>query len=418
MSPTLVDRLRHAYNAFAGRDFTRNWSIGTGYTARQDRPFLSYATDRSIISTIYNMIAIDVAATPIRHVRVGKNGRYESEIESGLNECLTYATNVDQVGRTFMQDLVLSLMEDGVAAIVPVDTTLDPSRSDTYDIRSMRVGEIIEWFPKHVKVKLYNEKIGRREEVILPKAQVAIVENPLQEVTNKNNSTLSRLARKLAMLDRADEQSFSGKLDIIIQLPYTIKTEAMQKRAENRRKDIENQLEGSKYGIAYTDGTEKITQLNRAAENNLLEQVKYLTTQVYARLGITEAVVNGTATEEVQTQYWSRTVEPLLSAITNAMTTKFLTKTARTRGHRVQYLRDPFRSTAPSKLVESLNTLLQAEVITSNEARSFLSLPPSYDQQADKLQNANINPVGDQQNEGSEDEYMDEDDSYYDEGEE
>jgi len=414
---SLLDRLRHAYNAFSGNEHARNWSVGPGYTARQDRPFLSLATDRSIISTIYNMIAIDVAATPIRHVRVGKNGRYESEIDSGLNECLTYASNVDQVGRTFIQDLVLSLLEDDAAAIVPVDTTLNPAKSDTYDIRSMRVGSVTEWFPKHVKVKLYNEKVGRREEIILPKAQVAIVENPFQEVTNKNNSTLSRLARKLSMLDKADEQSFSGKLDIIIQLPYTIKTEAMQKRAENRRKDIENQLEGSKYGIAYTDGTEKITQLNRAAENNLLEQVKYLTTQVYARLGITEAVVNGTATEEVQTQYWSRTVEPILGAITNAMTTKFLTKTARTRGHRVQYLRDPFRSTAPSKLVESLNTLLQAEVITSNEARSFLSLPPSYDEQADKLQNANINPVGDQ-NEGEEDEYSDEDDSYYDEGEE
>lgn len=395
MAESLKDRLIHAYNAFSGRVPASGWSVGSSRSYDPSRSLTVMSSDRSIVSTVYNIISLDVAMTPIRHVRVGQNGRFEEEVRSGLNECLTLDPNIDQIGSSFIQDCVLRMFETGSVAIVPVDASLDPRYSDSYDIRSLRAGEVMEWYPRHVKVRLYNDKRGEKQELLLPKSSVAVVQNPLYEVMNKENSTLSRLSRKLSMLDLIDEKTYSGKLDIIIQLPYTIKSEAMQKRAERRRRDIETQLTDSRYGIAYIDGTERVTQLNRPAENNLLEQIKFLTTQLYSRLGLTEVVFDGTATEEVYTQYWNRTVRPILKAITDSMTRTFLTKTARSRGQRVLYLRDPLATASPSNLIPFLNTLLTAEVISSNEARSFMMLPPAPDEQADRLQNANINTVVD-----------------------
>lgn len=389
---SFASRLKHAYNAFTTRDRSPDWNLGTSYASRPDLPLSVYNMDSSIVNTLYNIISIDVAATPIRHIQLGENGRFEFERASSLNDCLEFAPNKDQSGRAFIQDIVHTCFEYGAAAVVPVDTDLNPRESNTFEIKSMRVGYVTQWYPDHVKVRLYNDRKGEREELILPKRTVAIVQNPFYEVMNKPNSTLQRLAQKLTLLDVADKRAYSGKLDIIIQLPYTIKSEGLQKRADARLNQISDQLTKSTYGIAYADGTEKITQLNRPAESNLLAQIQYLTKELYARLGVTENVFNGTAKEEELAQYWNRTVEPMLDAISIAFTQTFLTKTARTQGQRVKYLKDPFRQVPPSKMISALDTLLRDEVISSNEGRSYLSLPPAPDDGADALQNANINP--------------------------
>ena len=381
----LRDRLQHAYNAFTGRDIDRS-NLGPSYSVRADRLALGWTADKSIISSLFNMIAIDVSATPIRHVDTAQNGTFVGVRRSALNDCLMLEPNIDQSGRAFIQDAVLSLFDEGVIAIVPVESDLDPRTNNSFDIKQLRVGRITQWFPEQVEVEVYNQARSTKQRVILPKRTVAIIENPLYEVMNKPNSTLKRLSRKLSMLDLADEKTYTGKLDIIIQLPYVVKTEAMRQRAENRIQSIEDQLGKGGHGIAYTDGSEKITQLNRPAENNLLDQIKFLTAELMSRLGISEDVFKGTATEIVWTHYWNRAVEPVLSALADGMSKAFLTKTARTQGQAVQYIRDPFKN------VTSLDTMLRDQVITPNEARTRIGLPPSPNEQADQLQNPNINP--------------------------
>lgn len=387
----LRDRLQHAYNAFTGRDIDRS-HLGPSYSVRADRLALGWTADKSIISSLFNMIAIDVSATPIRHVDTAQNGTFVGVRRSALNDCLMLEPNIDQSGRAFIQDAVLSLFDEGVIAIVPVESDLDPRTNNSFDIKQLRVGRITQWFPEQVEVEVYNQARSTKERVILPKRTVAIIENPLYEVMNKPNSTLKRLSRKLSMLDLADEKTYTGKLDIIIQLPYVVKTEAMRQRAENRIQSIEDQLGKGGHGIAYTDGSEKITQLNRPAENNLLDQIKFLTAELMSRLGISEDVFKGTATEIVWTHYWNRAVEPVLSALADGMSKAFLTKTARTQGQAVQYIRDPFKNVPPSQIVTSLDTMLRDQVITPNEARTRIGLPPSPNEQADQLQNPNINP--------------------------
>lgn len=342
MAFNLGDRLKHAWNAFRNRDPTDYRSLGTSYMYRPDRPRFSRGNERSIVTAVYNRIALDVAAINIRHVRLDDNGRYSEDIKSGLNDCLSLEANLDQTGRAFIQDVVMSLLDEGCVALVPIDTTLDPKVTSSYDILSMRTGKIIDWYPKHIKVRVYNEQRGEKEEVIIPKSIAAIVENPLYAVVNEPNSTLQRLLRKLVLLDGIDEKSSSGKLDLIIQLPYIIKTEARRKQAEERRRDIETQLAGSQYGIAYTDGTEHITQLNRPVENNLMKQIEYLTSMLYSQLGITQAVLDGSADEKAMLNYYNRTVEPIASAIADEMKRKFLTKTARSQGQAIACYRDPF----------------------------------------------------------------------------
>ena len=380
----LRDRLQHAYNAFTGRDVDRS-NLGPSYSVRADRLALGWTADKSIISSLFNMIAIDVSATPIRHVDTAQNGTFVGVRRSALNDCLMLEPNIDQSGRAFIQDAVLSLFDEGVIAIVPVESDLDPRTNNSFDIKQLRVGRITQWFPEQVEVEVYNQARST-------KRTVAIIENPLYEVMNKPNSTLKRLSRKLSMLDLADEKTYTGKLDIIIQLPYVVKTEAMRQRAENRIQSIEDQLGKGGHGIAYTDGSEKITQLNRPAENNLLDQIKFLTAELMSRLGISEDVFKGTATEIVWTHYWNRAVEPVLSALADGMSKAFLTKTARTQGQAVQYIRDPFKNVPPSQIVTSLDTMLRDQVITPNEARTRIGLPPSPNEQADQLQNPNINP--------------------------
>lgn len=411
MADSLRNRLSHAWNAFTGRETKADYSLGTSYAYSASRSIRTVRNDRSITNTIFNQIAIDVSAINIRHVRTGQNGRFESEMASGLNDCLKIRANLDQTGRAFIQDAVLSLFDLGVIAIVPVDTTVDIRSSNAYDVRSLRVGKITQWFPKHVKCEIYNERDGQRHEVVLPKNSVAIVENPLYEVINKPNSTLERLARKLSLLDTIDEAASSGKLDLIIQLPYVIKSDARRELAEKRRNDIEEQLKNSAYGIAYTDGTERITQLNRPAENNLLAQIKYLTTELYSRLGLTEAVFKGTATEAEMTNYHNRTVRPVLDAITEAMHSVFLTKTARTQGQAIVYMQDPLRLVTASSLIASADALIRNEVLTSNEIRSLLGYPPSSDSAADDLRNPNINP----HDSAADEEYSEDGDAYEDE---
>src|SRR3954464_6505867 len=343
----LRDRLQHAWNAFTDSDSARNRPVevvtGSYFGGRPDRIRPRFSTERSIISSIYTRIGIDVAAVPMRHVRTDDQNRYLEDIQSGLDNCLTLEANIDQAGRAFRQDIAMTILDDGIACIVPVDTTLSPEDFGGYDIKTMRVGRVTSWFPKHVRVSLYNENRGVREEITLPKQLVAIVENPLYSVINEPNSTLQRLIRKLNLLDTVDEQSSSGKLDLIIQLPYVIKSEARRQQAEQRRKDIEFQLKGSQYGIAYTDGTEKITQLNRPAENNLMSQVEYLTNMLWSQLGLTVEVMNGTADEKVMKNYYARTIEPMLDAIVEAMRRTFLTKTARAQHQTIMYFRDPFK---------------------------------------------------------------------------
>lgn len=390
MSLNLSTRLAHAWNAFTSRDPTRYIITGPGYPSRPDRPRLSRGNEKSIATSIFNRIALDVSSVSIKHCRLDKNGRYVEDIDSGLNNCLNLEANKDQTGRAFIQDVVLSMLDEGCVALVPVETTIDPKSSNSYQIDSMRTGKITEWYPDMVRVRLYNDRTGEKEEILLPKNQVAIIENPLYAVVNEYNSTMQRLIRKLSLLDVTDEQTASGKLDLIIQLPYVIKTETRREQAERRRKDIIDQLAGSQYGIAYTDGTEKITQLNRSLENNLLKQVEYLTNMVYSQLGITQSVLDGTADEKTMLNYMNRTVEPIISAIVDELKRKFLTKTARSQLQSIVYFRDPFRLVPVNDIAEIADKFTRNEIMTSNEIRQIVGMQPSKDPKADKLVNSNI----------------------------
>lgn len=390
MDFNLGTRLKHAWNAFRNKDPTDWGNIGAGYVLRPDRPRFSRGNERSIVTAVYNRIALDVAAINIRHIRLDENGRYFGDINSGLNNCLTVEANLDQTGRAFIQDVVMSLLDEGSVALVPVDTSLDPNDTASYDILTMRTAKILEWYPKAVKVRVYNENRGEKEDLVIPKAITAIIENPLYAVINEPNSTLRRLLHKLALLDAIDEQSSSGKLDLIIQLPYIVKTEARKKQAEERRRDIENQLTGSKYGIAYTDGTEHITQLNRPIENNLMKQIEYLTSMLYSQLGITQSVMEGSADEKTMLNYYNRTIEPIASAIADEMKRKFLSKTARSQGQSIACYRDPFKMVPMGEFAEMADKLTRNEIITSNEARQSIGMKPSSDPKADRLVNSNI----------------------------
>lgn len=390
MSLNLSTRLVHAWNAFTSRDPTQYIITGPGYSSRPDRPRLSRGNEKSIATSIFNRIALDVSSVSIKHCRLDKNGRYVEDIDSGLNNCLTLEANKDQTGRAFIQDAVLSMLDEGCVALVPVETTIDPKNSNSYQIDSMRTGKITEWYPDMVRVRLYNDRTGEKEEILLPKSQVAIIENPLYAVVNEYNSTMQRLIRKLSLLDVTDEQTASGKLDLIIQLPYVIKTETRREEVERRRKDIIKQLAGSQYGIAYTDGTEKITQLNRSLENNLLKQVEYLTNMVYSQLGITQSVLDGTADEKTMLNYTNRTVEPIISAIVDELKRKFLTKTARSQLQSIVYFRDPFRLVPVNDIAEIADKFTRNEIMTSNEIRQIVGMQPSKDPKADELVNSNI----------------------------
>lgn len=392
--------LRHAWNVFTNQDQRRGSALnpvpytdyygGAASGRRPDRTRLLIPNERSIISSIYTRLSIDVASVDMRHVRLDDKNRYMEDIDSGLNNCLTVEANIDQAARAFRQDIALTLFDKGVAVLVPVDTSISPLDSGGYDIVTLRVGEVVTWYPNHVRVSVYNEVIAQRQEVTLPKSTVAIIENPLYSVMNEPNSTLQRLLHKLNLLDAIDEQSASGKLDLIIQLPYVIKSEARRQQAEQRRADIEFQLKGSQYGIAYTDGTEKITQLNRPAENNLMAQVEFLTTMLYAQLGLTEEVMNGTADEAAMLNYWNRTVEPILTAIVEAMRRSFLTKTARTQRQSVLFFRDPFRLVPIEKIADIADKFARNEIMTSNEIRQVIGMAPHSDPNADKLMNSNM----------------------------
>ena len=390
MSLNLSTRLAHAWNAFTSRDPTQYITIGPGYSSRPDRPRLSRGNEKSIATSIFNRIALDVSSVNIKHCRMDKNGRYVEDIDSGLNNCLNLEANKDQTGRAFIQDVVLSMLDEGCVALVPVETTIDPKNSNSYQIDSMRTGKITEWYPDMVRVRLYNDRTGEKKEILLPKNQVAIIENPLYAVVNEYNSTMQRLIRKLSLLDVTDEQTASGKLDLIIQLPYVIKTETRREQAERRRKDIIDQLAGSQYGIAYTDGTEKITQLNRSLENNLLKQIEYLTNMVYSQLGITQSVLDGTADEKTMLNYMNRTVEPIISAIVDELKRKFLTKTARSQLQSIVYFRDPFRLVPVNDIAEIADKFTRNEIMTSNEIRQIVGMQPSKDPKADELVNSNI----------------------------
>lgn len=394
MPESFGDRLKHAWNAFFdsdSADYNRpRQSYGESSFARPDRPRFSRGNERSIITSVYNRIALDVASININHVKLDQNNRFKEIIDSSLNDCLTIEANIDQTGRAFIQDIVMSLLDEGCVAIVPVDTTIDPTTSDSFKINSMRVGRITSWMPQHVKISLYNDRKGYKEEVTLPKKMVGIVENPFYAVMNEPNSTMKRLVRKLNILDAIDEQSGSGKLDLIIQLPYTIKGEVRRQQAERRRDDIERQLSGSKYGIAYTDGTERVTQLNRPVENNLLKQIEYLTSMLYSQLGITSTILDGSADEQTMLNYTSRTVEPILSAIVDEMKRKFLTKTARTQGQSIMFFRDPFKLVPVNNIAEIADKFTRNEIMTSNEMRQAIGMKPSSDPKADELRNSNI----------------------------
>ena len=391
MEQSLGFRLKHAWNVFRSRDPTSEFGdTGASYYNRPDRPRFTRGNERSITTSVLNRIALDASAIDILHVRLDKNGRFLEEINSGLNNCLTLSANTDQTGRAFKQDAVMSMLDEGCVAIVPTDTTMNPKVTDSYDIETMRVGKIIQWRPQHVQVRIYNEQTGKKEELWLPKKTVAIVENPLYAVMNEPNSTMQRLIHKLGLLDITDEQTASGKLDLIIQLPYVIKTDARRQQAENRRKDIEMQLAGSKYGIAYTDGTEKITQLNRSLENNLMKQVEYLTNQLYSQLGITQTILDGTADEKTMLNYYNRTIEPIVSAIADEMKRKFLTKTARTQNQSIEFFRNPFKLVPVNDIAEIADKFTRNEIMTSNEIRQIVGMKPSDDPKADELRNSNI----------------------------
>lgn len=384
-------QLQHGWNAFRNRDPTPNYqNAGMSYSYRPDRPRFTRGNERSIITSVFNRIALDAAAIDIKHCRLDENNRFVSVVNSGLNNCLSLEANADQTARAFIQDIVMSMLDEGAVAIVPVDTSLDPKVTNSYDILTMRTGKILQWYPAHVRLQVYNERTGNKEEIMVPKSTVAIVENPLYAVINEPSSTMQRLARKLAILDSIDEQNGSGKLDLIIQLPYVIKTEARRQQAELRRKDIETQLSGSKYGIAYTDGTERITQLNRPVENNLMSQIEYLTNMLYSQLGMTQDILNGTANEQTMLNYYSRTIEPIVSAIADEMKRKFLTKTARSQMQSIIYFRDPFKLVPVNSIAEIADKFTRNEILTSNEIRQIIGMKPHPDPKADQLINSNI----------------------------
>lgn len=395
-------RLKHAWDAFTGNNQVFYRDLGTGYSYRADRPRMSRGNERSIVTSVYNRIALDVSALRIEHVRLDENSRFLSTIDDGLNNCLTLEANIDQTPRSFIQDVVISMFDEGSVAIIPVETTEDPNVSGSYDILSMRVGQILEWYPQHIRTRVYNERTGRKEDIVMPKSAVAIIENPLYAVINEPNSTMQRLIRKLNILDVIDEQSGSGKLDLIIQLPYVIKTEARRIQAENRRKDIESQLSGSKYGIAYTDGTEHITQLNRSVNNNLMAQIEYLTSMLYSQLGITQSILDGTADEKTMLNYNNRTIEPIISAIVDEMKRKFLTKTARTQLQSISFFRDPFKLVPVNNIAEIADKFTRNEIMTSNEIRQVIGMKPSDDPNADELRNKNLSQPADEREKSAE----------------
>lgn len=417
MADTFGTRLAHAWNAFTGRENPKEyWTSGPVTTMRPSsvtRRLLP--NDKSLIKTIYNQIAIDVSSVNFRHVRVDQNGRFKEEMRSDLNECLSVAPNLDQTIRPFIQSMVLSLFDEGAVALIPVDTTLNPRETESFDIRSMRVGRVVDWRPRHVTVEVYNDEDGQKHEILMPKKSVAIIENPMADVMNGPNSTISRLQRKLSILDSIDEAAGKGKLDLIIQLPYVIKSEARQEQAKKRQAMIDEQLNNSPHGIVYTDGTEKITQLNRPAENNLLDQIKFLNEELYNRLGMPADVFQGKATEEMMLNYWNRCVEPIVAAIADSMNRTFLTKTARTQGQRVIYQRDVFRNTTITGLANVADILIRNQVLTGNELRPVFGFPQSDEPIADQLGNPNVNQL-DSYGGNSYPEYTDP--TYYDEQEE
>lgn len=393
---SIFSRLKDAWNVFSGRDaYRRTSSRGSYYgmssAYRPDRVRLSTRNERSIITSVYNRIAVDCATIEIKHVKTDDDGRYEETMDSGLNNCLMTEANIDQTGRAFRQDIYLSLIDEGCVAITPVDTSTNPDDTSSYEILTLRVGKVLEWFPRDVRLEVYNDRTGNKEEVIVPKITVAIVENPFYAVMNEPNSVLQRLLRKLNILDAIDEQSGSGKLDLIIQLPYTIRSEARRQQAEMRRKDIEEQLSGSKYGIAYTDGTERITQLNRAVENNLMKQIEYLTSMLFSQLGLNQEILDGSAKEETMLNYQNRTIEPIVSAVVDEMKRKFLTKTARSKGQSIMSFRDPLKMVPVSQLAELSDKLTRNEIVSSNEIRQAIGMKPSKDPAADELRNKNLN---------------------------
>lgn len=405
------DRLQHGWNAFVNnRDPTYNYraDVGMSYSYRPDRVRFTRGNERTIVTSIYNRIAMDVAAINIRHVRLDENNRFTGYVPSGLDNCLTLEANMDQTGRAFIQDVVMSMFDEGVVAIVPVETDLDPKKTSSYNILAMRTGKVLKWHPKHVEVRVYNDQTGEKEDLLLPKKIVGLIENPLYSIINEPNSTMQRLIRKLALLDAIDEQSGSGKLDMIIQLPYIIKTEARRQQAEQRRKDIETQLSGSKYGIAYTDGTERITQLNRPVENNLMKQIEYLTNTLYGQLGLHQSILDGTADEKTMLNYNNRTIEPIVSAIVDELKRKFLTKTARSQRQSIAFFRDPFKLAPISDLAEIADKFTRNEIMSKNEFRQIIGMKPSDDPKADQLINSNISqspdaqaPIEDEQDLGS-----------------
>ena len=391
METSLGSRFRNAWNVFFNKDPTNYYKdVGTTYSYRPDRVRFSRGNERSIITSVYNRIALDCASIDIKHVQLDDNGRYLSTRDSGLNNCLTADANLDQTGRAFIQDVVASMFDEGCVAIVPVDTDRNPKDTNSYEILTMRTGKILEWCPSKVKVRVYDENTGKKENIILPKKTVGIIENPFYSVMNEPNSTLQRLIRKLNLLDAIDEQSGSGKLDLIIQLPYVIKTDARRQQAETRRKDIETQLSGSKYGIAYTDSTERITQLNRSVDNNLMSQIEYLTSMLYSQLGITQSVLDGTADEKTMLNYYNRTIEPIISVIVDEMKRKFLTKTAKSQNQSILFFRDPFKLVPVNDIAEIADKFTRNEIMTSNEMRQIIGMKPSDDPKADELRNSNI----------------------------
>lgn len=398
MATSFTDRLMHAWNAFTGREnpIKSYTDYGFGYGRNPDRAMLSLGNERSIVGAIYNRIAVDVMSIDIRHVRVNQNGRFEEEINDGLNECLSVQANIDQSARAFINDVVLSMFDEGVVAIVPVECSLNPAVSTSYEIKSLRVGQILEWFPKHVRLLVYNENKGEKQEIVLPKSKVAIVENPFYTIMNEPNSDLQRTIRKQNLMDRLDEDIVSGKLDVLIQLPYTINSETKRKRAEDRRADIEAQLTGSRYGIAYIDAVERVTQLNRPVENNFQPQVEYLRKQAFMQLGFSEALLDGTADEQTKLNYFNSIVEPILTAICDAMVRTFLTKTARSQGHRIMFFRDSFKLVPVEKIAEIADKMTRNEILSSNEVRAIIGYKPSDDPRADELRNKNLNADNDQ----------------------
>lgn len=399
MELNFTSRVKSAWNAFFNRDppiRSSSYYYG-GYSYRPYYQRLGGATDRTVVSAIYNRIAVDASSITIQHVRLDENGRFNETIDSGFNSCLNLSANIDQTGRSFVEDIVLTMLDEGVVAVVPVDTDVDPKLTDSYEILTMRVGKITEWFPDSVRVKLYNDRNGEKEEIMVLKKNAAIIENPFYSVMNEPNGTMRRLIQKLNLLDSVDEQSSSGKLDLIIQLPYVIKNEARRAQAEERRRQIEDQLSGSKYGIAYTDGTEKITQLNRSLENNLLKQIEYLTALAYSQLGITQEIMNGTADEAAMTNYYSRMIEPIVSAIVDEFKRKFLTKTARGQRQSIMFYRDPFKLVPIGTVAEMADKFTRNEIMSSNEFRQVIGLKPSKDPRADELRNKNLNESADQE---------------------